>query len=179
MASKEEIHRERLRNEYLAMCRLPNSDMIQWKVADNDPTPDIPSHYVVMLKIHTIVGERAGKPLYRDQFVVDITLAEDYPFSKPRAHVREEPYPYHPNWWENGNWCSGDRHMAEDLAQFILRMARVMQFDPALTDLNSVANHTAVPFWNNNCHNSKIIPCDRQKLPEPKIARMVVRNHIS
>ncbi len=177
MPIQEQVHRERLRGELAEMFKLPQTNMIQWKVHEDDPSPREPTRYVVTFNIRSIVGERNGRPVYRDHFVVDITLSPDYPFSKPKTHMRDRPYPYHPNWWSSGDWCSGDHVVSEVLPQYIMRMARVLRFDPSIANLNSVANHEAVPFWERYYQNASVMPSDTQPLPCLRTApRIVIRS---
>ena len=48
---------------------------------------------------------------------------------------------------------------------YLYRCARTLQFDPEIANSNSVANRDAIPFWNANKNNRRIIPCDKQILP--------------
>ena len=53
----------------------------------------------------------------------------------------------------------------ESLVNYLYRCAKTLQFDPEIANPDSIANRDALPFWNANKNNRKVIPCDKQVLP--------------
>lgn len=166
--TQKELRAIRLKNDYELMKNM-KSKVINFTV-DN---PEKPEQYVVTFHIRTIVDvDSAGKPVYRDTSVVDITFPPEYPEAKPKAVMREKQ-PLHVNWYRDRSWCCGHWFSDEPLWSYVRRMAKTIQFDPKYTNVKSPANMDAIPFWNNN---QRYFPTDTQQLPtsEKKKSRIVI-----
>ena len=51
------------------------------------------------------------------------------------------------------------------MVNYLHRCARTLQYDPEIANPGSVANRSAVPFWEANRRNRNVIPSDKQVLP--------------
>ena len=157
MLDPREQRNIRLANEYNELKRL-NGRVIQIEPIGNAPYES----YKVTFNIRTIISPA---PSYRDKTVCTLTIPPNYPKGAPTIITSHTPYPWHPNWYQNGRWCLGGWNEEESLANYIHRCARVLQFDPVITNPGSPANRDAIAFWNANKRNRRVIPCDTQALP--------------
>ncbi|HWN41145.1 MAG TPA: ubiquitin-conjugating enzyme E2 [Thermoanaerobaculia bacterium] len=165
MATPEDIRRERLRSDEAEMRRL-NSDVIR-VTATGDP----PETYRLRVRVRSIIGPG---PTYRGEHEVQIDLPAGYPLlSPPRVKMLTMPPPFHPNWYSGGDWCGGEWNPEERLARHVLRMVRVLQFDPSLTNPDSAANREAADWYRRN-QSHGLFPCDRTVLPDPTRGRLTL-----
>jgi ubiquitin-protein ligase len=163
MATPEEMRRERLRNDLAEMRRLQDSGVIHVTAA-GDP----PESYRLNVKVRSIMGPG---PTYRGEHDVQVDLPPGYPRTAPQVRMLSMPPPFHPNWFRSGSWCGGDWTDEEHLAHLVLRMVRTLQFDPALTNPGSEANHEAAEWFRRNAHKG-LFPCDRTVMPDPSRHRI-------
>ncbi len=140
-----------------------------------------PQRYEVSFYLRTIVGERNGKPIYREasdptKVVIDIS---SYPFGRISATCLTMPQPYHPNWFESGGWCqiTGDSRVEDTLAALVIRMAKTIQFDVSVTNPDSAANLSAASWWRRNLGRTNYFPCDNTKIPEIFQLKSVITVH--
>lgn len=153
------LRADRLNNEYNELMRLGDSGpVIKITPLGNPPF----ERYKVIFNIRTIISPA---PDYRDQTVCTLTIPPNYPEIAPTITADDTPYPWHINWFKNGRWCFGTWTIEESLVNYLYRCAKTLQFDPGIANPNSVANGDAMPFWNANKDNKRIIPCDTQVLP--------------
>ena len=153
------VRNVRLENEYEELMKLNAlGNMINITPLGNRPY----AKYRVEFNIRTIVSPT---PQYRDRTVCTLTIPATYPADPPILTADDRPYPWHINWFQSGRWCYGSWSLGENVVSYLLRAARILQFDPVLTNPKSVANQGAVPFWEANKNNKRIIPCDTQPLP--------------
>ena len=89
------------------------------------------------------------------------------------------PQPYHPNWFEGGSWCqiTGDSRVSDTLAELVIRMAKTIQFVPAVTNPGSAANGEAAAWWRKNLGKTNYFPCDTTKIPEAFQLKSVITVH--
>jgi len=169
MATREELRKKRLKADHAEMVNLKGS-IVQWKaIVGKEPYVEV---YELTVNIRSIIGPG---PKYRDQHVIRVELDNSYPISKPEIHMISSPHPYHPNWWPHvgfdGLWCSGDWDFAESLGHHIIRMLRVLQFDPVITNENSTTDSNQND-WYIKHKNSGLFPCDKQVLPDPTAGKI-------
>lgn len=155
MMTPEEMRRERLRNDHSEVRRL-HGDVLSIQ-AEGSP----PHRYRMMLRVKSIIGPG---PTYRSEHEVQIDLGAGYPDSQPQVTMVSKPPPFHPNWFVDGRWCSGDWDMEEGLAAFVIRMIRTLRFEPGFTYPGSAANREASDWYVRNRENG-LFPCDRTPLP--------------
>ena len=163
MADPRELRRKRLENEHKELMRINGS------VIKIEPLGIAPyDKYRITYNIRTIISPA---PTYRDKTVVTLTIPPSYPgpTGAPLIVANDTPYPWHVNWFTSGRWCSAyysdNYDSSESLVNFVIRCARVLQFDPVVTNTGSPANGAAIAFWNANKNNKRMIPCDTQSLP--------------
>jgi ubiquitin-protein ligase len=144
--------------------------IIAWEPLVGSP-PHVDS-YSLTVKVRTIVGPG---PHYGNETRLRLDLPAAYPFkAAPVIHALGQPYPYHPNWFADGRWCYGKWAPQEGLGQHVIRMVRILQFDPAITNLNSPANGPATSWWSQML-NRGLFPSDRQILPDPVAKKAVIK----
>lgn len=160
MADPRALRNIRLANEYEELQKI-NGSIIEIIPVGTHPPYD---KYTVIFHIRTIISPA---PTFRDQTICTLTLPPNYPEGAPTITANQTPYPWHINWFRDGRWCLGHWNPEESLVNYLYRCARTLQFDPEIANPNSVANGDAVPFWNANKNNRRIIPCDMQILPTP------------
>ena len=164
MPTPQEIRRIRLANDYKQMCNI-QGDVISWKPLKG-VVPYV-EEYQITIRVRTIIGVGYdGKPKYRNSSDIKVTLPADYPVHPPKAVMLSSPQPFHPNWFTSKNWCHGSWSMSEALGDFVIRMAKTLQFDPLITNENSPANSEA-NSWYISKKRSGLFPCDRTRLPDP------------
>jgi ubiquitin-protein ligase len=81
-----------------------------------------------------------GQVAYRDSHAVEILLGPDYPWNEPT--VRMLTPVFHPHVFLSNRVCLGD-WTGEFLDLLVKRLFKILQFDPAYLDGNSVANPDA------------------------------------
>lgn len=140
-----------------------------------------PQKYEVSFYLRTIIGEKRGKPVYREannptRVIIDLS---NYPFGRIRSNCVTMPQPYHPNWFEGGSWCqiTGDSRVSDTLAELVIRMAKTIQFVPAVTNPGSAANGSAASWWRANVGRSGYFPCDTTAIPEAFQLKSVITIH--
>ena len=157
MPDPRELRNKRLNNEYKELMRI-NGSIIQIVPIGREPYES----YKITFNIRTIISPA---PTYRDKTVCTLTIPPNYPDAAPGIKADNTPYPWHVNWFQSSSWCIGSWNREESLVNFIHRCARTLQFDPEITNIESPANSAAIPFWEANKRNMRVIPCDTQVLP--------------
>lgn len=171
MADPRELRKKRLENEHRELMSI-NGPIIKIEPMGSAPY----NRYRITYNIRTIISP---KPTYRESTTcyLDIPPAYPGPTGAPTIMAIETPYPWHINWFSSGKWCSAyyssNFDPNESLVNFVLRCARVLQFDPTIANRNSVANPNATPFWDANVRNRRIMPCDTQSLPVPSTGESI------
>ena len=171
MADPRELRKRRLENEHRELMSI-NGPIIKIEPLGTAPY----DRSRITYNIRTIISPT---PTYRKTTtcILDIPPAYPSPTGAPTIHAVETPYPWHINWFQSGRWCSAyyqsNFDPNESLVNFVLRCARVLQFDPTIANRNSVANHDAIPFWDANVRNRRIMPCDTQSLPVPSTGESI------
>ena len=157
MADPRELRNKRLNNEYRELMRI-NGSIIQIEPLGSTPYQS----YRVTFNVRTIISP---SPSFRNQTICILMIPPNYPDGAPKLTAQNTPYPWHINWFKGGDWCHGGWNREESLVNFLHRCARTLQFDPEIANPGSVANRDAMPFWDENKRNRRIIPSDTQVLP--------------
>ncbi len=168
MADPRALRKKRLENEYDELMRI-NGDIIQITPIGKPPYET----YKVTFNIRTIISP---KPTYRDRTVCTLNIPPNYPDAPPSIVADHTPYPWHINWFRGGSWCLGGWNKEESLVNCLNRCARTLQFDPEIANPRSVANGDAMPFWEQNKNNRRVIPSDSQVLPVPDVPEKITIN---
>lgn len=152
--------------EYDAMCSIPINPLFAWKPAPGQKPPYVTS-YIVTYNNKTLVKASSGSIVPQLKTTVQIDINPDtFPIGAPTARVVAGTVPYHPNWWENGYVCNGNIwHTDMWLWQYIIKIGRVLAFDPAVTNTGSPANPASVSYWNAHIRD---FPCGRINYAHPK-----------
>jgi ubiquitin-protein ligase len=168
MADPRALRTRRLNNEYDELMRI-NGSIIQIQPIGNAPYES----YKIIFNIRTIISP---SPTHRAKTVCTLTIPPGYPDAAPKIVADSTPYPWHVNWFPSGQWCFGGWNKEESLVNYITRCAKVLQFDPELTNTGSPANREAIPFWEANKRNKRVIPCDTQVLPTLDVPESITIN---
>ncbi len=159
MVDQRALRKRRLENEYNELMKLnEKSSIIEIIPLGRAPYES----YKIIFNIRTIVSPA---PTYREKTICTLTIPPNYPKGAPSITANDTPYPWHINWYQSGRWCLGYWNYEESLVNCLYLCAKTLQFDPEIANPNSIANRDALPFWNANKNNRKVIPCDKQVLP--------------
>lgn len=162
MTSLQDIRRKRLAADLARLEKLRCS-AIDWR-AKGSPCDVIHLTYT----IRSVVGRNAlNQPKYSHIHEVEVTIPSKYPMEPPVARMAEESrVPFHPNFYASGLICTQNTLWTVDqsLAGFCLQIAKMLQFDPEVTDPNSAANWEARDWYISNL-NKGLFPTDDQVLP--------------
>lgn len=160
----EKEKRARVKNEYKAMCALPYSPILSWKLAPGC-TKDNPTAYLVTYHNPTLV--KPGSMVKKQaSTTVRINLPDDFPDSSPSVIVVEGDIPWHVNWWRDGRMCTGNIwSLGMWLYQFVAKVGKVLAFDESVTNTGSPANRDAIPYWESH---KREFPCGRTDFPHPR-----------
>lgn len=154
MATPEDVRRARLEADYEEMKSIRGS-IISWQAYG---TP--PHEYIVSFNIRSYINTS----LTRDEHRIRIILSPSHPFEKPVVMMHEMVPIFHPHVWPDGKVCIGGWDYREGLGSFVVKMARLFQYDPDLVDPYSIANYNAADWY---YANPTLFPSDRQILPVP------------
>lgn len=154
MATPEDVRRARLEADYEEMKSI-RGDVISWQAYG---TP--PHEYIVTFNIRSYINASA----IRDQHNLRIILSPSHPFEKPVVMMYQMPPIFHPHVWPDGKVCIGGWDYREGLGSFVVKLARMFQYDPDLVDPYSIANYNAADWY---YANPTLFPSDRQVLPVP------------
>lgn len=168
MSTPQELRAIRLKNDYKGMLNM-KGDIVDWKLTRG--SEELPQEFEITFNIRSIID---SSPTYRNRHVIKVVIPSDYPLAPPQAHMLTKPFVFHPNWFTSGNWCHGTWFTTEGLAEFILRLAKTLQYDKDITNENSPACTEANSFYRRN-KNSDMFPTDRQNLPDPTGDILVIR----
>jgi ubiquitin-protein ligase len=115
------------------------------------------------------------QPVYRDRHDLVLDVPPDYPEMPPVARMATGcPPPFHPNFWNHGaNYglvCihgggTAAADPGETLALLVLRIGRMLQYEPVVTQAHQGPNDAAAHWYNENCNRADLFPTDRQVLP--------------
>ena len=163
MPTPQQERRDRLKNDYSQMNNIQQGSLLDWKPLKGQP-PFV-EKYELTVSVKTIVGP---EPSYRETNRIHLILPPGYPSqgTAPRAEMKSDPPPYHPNWYSSGRWCHGSWTISEGLGEFTIRMIRTLKYHSGITDPGDAAN-SAAARWYRKRQNSDLFPCDEQTLPDP------------
>jgi ubiquitin-protein ligase len=154
MATPEEVRRARLEADYEEMKSI-RGDIISWQAYG---TP--PHEYVVTFNIRSYINATLTRAEHR----IRIILSPSHPFEKPVVMMHDMTPIFHPHVWPDGKICIGGWDYREGLGSFVVKLARLFQYDPDLVDPYSIANYNAADWY---YANPTLFPSDQQILPVP------------
>jgi hypothetical protein len=156
----------RQENEYRAMCAFPINPLFSWKIAPGQRVPRC-KEYLITYNVKTMVLD-GGKLKPQKKTEVLIKLSDD-PGGKPTAKIVGGRIPFHPNIYPDGNFCLGDLWETDSrLFMLVIKLGKVLAFDPAHTNPRSPANPDAAIDWNAKQSGlRKPYPCGSINFPHP------------
>lgn len=135
---------------------------------------DAPEKYEVSFHLRTIIGEDNGEPIFREAdspTIISIDLSKEvggYPFGGIKAQCITMPQPYHPNWFESGRWSTDARWRYNQLAEYVLRIAKEIQFEPQSGVFTNDWTNVKAAMWCRLKKETVIFPCDDTIIPDYK-----------
>lgn len=162
MSTPNHLRVKRIKNDLESLHTI-QCEAIEWSAL-----PDSIDKLYVTFNLRSVVElDSSKKPVFRTKHEVEIVFPSDYPISSPVAKMSlgYEPI-YHPNFFESGLICTQNTKWSPDesLAYFIIRLAKMFQFDPVMTDPNNAANKIAAK-WYKSMANTGLFPIDTTLLP--------------
>lgn len=152
----------RLKQDYQDLLRL------RGPVFDFEAfVPPAPERYILKYSLKSVMGLSGTRPIYsRDGYVheLELRLSPGYydVLTNDDIWFRTQPV-FHPNVFPSGHICVGGYNPTESLARFIIRIAKFIQFDPAVINAGSPANVSARDWY---LSHRGLCPVDRSPLPE-------------
>ncbi|MBX7223099.1 MAG: hypothetical protein K1Y36_24345 [Blastocatellia bacterium] len=154
MGTPDDVRIARLSADYEEMKTI-RGPLIHWQ---GNEIP--PSEYIVTLRVRSYISPTTT----RDEHRLRVILSPHHPFEKPTVMMYEMTPIFHPHVWPDGKVCIGNWDFREGLASFVIKLARIFQFDPQLVDPYSIANYKAADWF---YANPTLFPCDQTNLPVP------------
>jgi len=101
----------------------------------------------IKLRIRIPTARNANYPQEKQNVNdVEITLPENYPFP-PGPMVNFSTPIWNPNVYPSGKWCFGNWTIMENLELFVVRLMKVIAFDPTIVNPLSAANREAAGWY--------------------------------
>ena len=154
--------RNRLEQDFRDLSRL------RGQVFDFDAsTPPAPEKYILRYRLRSVMGLRGTRPEYSSPGYIhelELRLSPAYyeVLTNDDIWFRTQPI-FHPNVFANGHICVGGYSPTESLARFIIRIAKFIQFDPAVINAGSPANMGARDWY---LSHRGLCPVDKSPLPD-------------
>ncbi len=158
MNESQIAHMSRLESDYNSMQQI-TGDVIKWEgTPPKHPDQRIyPSKYRITYNIlaPTVKGDSR-------QHIIEIDCSSIYyPGQLPVARFLT-PLAKHPHVYSDGKICLGGFPLEESLAELCVRLARFLQYDPEIINLDSPVSYDAKNWYLQNKHR---FPIDRSPLP--------------
>lgn len=161
MSTPDQLRDRRLQNDIKSLESI-RCQVIDWVACDESL-----NKFLITFKIRSIIGLENNTPLFSDSHIIEIHLPVNYPLVSPTATMaRGYKPPFHPNFFTSGAICTQSNHWipTESLAVFVIRIARMFQFDHVMTNPDNAANTSAAKWYRNNKEKG-IFPTDTTLLP--------------
>lgn len=159
MTMNDYVHTARLESDYKSMLHL-TGPVITWLPASAgvDPVRGFyPDKYIVTFNILAPTSQGDA-----EQHVLEIDCSSPaYPRNSPFVKCKT-PVVLHPHFYDYGDVCLGGFPVEEPLAGLCIRLARFLQFDPTMINLNSIASSAHNSWYQSNKHR---FPMDHKALP--------------
>ncbi len=128
--------------------------------------PPAPERYVFRFRLKSVMAVQDNQPVFSAPghvHVIEFIAPTTFPESVTRTDIRFTSVPiFHPNVYSDGQICIAGYVPFESLGRFILRIARMIKFEPAFINADSAANGAAVPWYRANMRS---FPVDKRPLP--------------
>jgi len=133
-----------------------DSPLIHVQSTEGDP----PERYRVAYFVRGLVRDADGKPVYRDEHLVEIQLTRDYPRQSPKCKMLTPVF--HPN-VEPSMICIGDHWTAgERLVELVIRIGEMLAYQAY--NIQSPLDGEAAMWADRNTHH---LPTDNRDLWPP------------
>lgn len=153
---KMSVREKRLRNEFEALTELINNSAGALKLISKKGNP--PYEYIIQYKCRGVKDLQGNQPNFSQEHRVRITLGQNYPTEAPEAKFLTPIF--HPNVYSNSRVCLGNyQALQETLVELVLRIGKMIQYSPDVTNLNSPA-HSGAKNWASQ--NQRRFPLDNQ-----------------
>ena len=156
--SNKSIRDRRLESDFKGVSSLVNGSGGTLRIISTSGTPQ--SVYEIEYNCRGIERLNGGKPVFKDKHRIKISIeGTDYPREKPNVHFLTPIY--HPNVFPTNNVCLGDDYwtMAENIAELILRVGKIIQYSPEVLNTRAPANSEASKWAK---RNSNLFPTDHK-----------------
>jgi ubiquitin-protein ligase len=137
------IRAKRLANDHASLMEriAASGGTLELAVAEGSP----PERYELLWYCPGVVALQGEEPMLVGCHRVEITLGLDYPRTEPQARFLTPVV--HPNVFPDGRICLGFAWtMAETLSELVLRIGRLIQYDPEILNLESPADARAASW---------------------------------
>ncbi|MBQ3264293.1 MAG: hypothetical protein IJH07_00810 [Ruminococcus sp.] len=159
---------DRLAADYRDMLKLQERPYLSWIAVKGEPP--CAEEYLLTVRIRTYaLSVISGKYTVGviDRCTIRITLWDSYPNVAPQIRMLGFPPVFHPGWYSKGVYCPCEPWRPETtLMEYVMRMLRTLQYDPALIDAQSPANYKALDWYLKNRDNPVWFPSDRTALTQ-------------
>lgn len=141
------IRAKRLENDHASLLEriAASGGSLELAVAEGQP----PERYEILWHCPGVIGLQGEEPVLGQAHRVEILLGLDYPRSAPTARFLSPVV--NPNVFPDGRICLGFVWtMAETLSEMVLRIGRLIQYDPEILNLESPADANAAAWASRN-----------------------------
>lgn len=142
-----ELWHKRLESEYKAMCCFPVNRLFSWRVEPGQRPPRVRT-YRVTYHVKTLVkhGTRMV-PQYKTEVLITLP---DSPSLRPTARIVGGEPPWHPNVYVDARICIGRFWDEPHVWRLVLKIGKLLAFDPETADVTSAANPAALADFTAN-----------------------------
>jgi ubiquitin-protein ligase len=136
------VRLERLAGDLAEMSRI-RGPRIEWLAEGGPPA----SAYVVTYHLPSYTSPAFTR---REQHRVRFEMGPHYPFERPQALMLDTPPVFHPNVFADGRICFGVWSPEEGLAFLVIRVGRMLVYEPRLTNPGHPACLEAAEWYRAN-----------------------------
>ena len=143
------VRERRLRSDYERLGTLISAHKSNLAIECARGNP--PETFIVAFTASSIVEVKGNDPVLRHHHRLKIEMAADYPAIPPLVTVLGQIF--HPHVWPQNNVvCLGPWKITETLDNLVLRLFRMLVYDPEQLNWKSVANQEAAIWASRNKH---------------------------
>ena len=151
------IRLERLAGDLAEMRRI-RGPRVDW-IAEDGPAP---AAYVVTYHLPSYTSAAFTR---REEHRVHFQMGPHYPFERPQALMLDTQPVFHPNVFADGRICFGVWSPEEGLAFLVIRIGRMLVYEPHLTNPGHPARPDASDWY--RAHSARFPILRRVAFPDP------------
>lgn len=163
-----ENRNDRLLRDYREMLKIQDRPYLSW-IATKGELP-YAEEYLLTVGVRTYVySAKAGVNTVGAirRCMIRVTLRDSYPAVAPYIKMLDLPPVFHPDWYSKGAYCPREPWQPETpLKDFVLRMIRSLQYDPAMIRADLPANYKALDWFLKHRDDPALFPSDHTALTE-------------